>query len=332
MNFKNAVKAMYHNGRISYRDKRDIKKSIKKTQLLEGFDEIDYVEPTEQFDTTYDILNMSIEQAVPFYNGNDVAILNFADFIKPGGRYLTGGTGEEESLCHNSTLYPVLKIQRNYYRNNSSFANDGLYFDTALYSPCIKFGKMYCNVLSCSAPNYKQWSSSPKNAKVATYMVQYENNNFLKQRIDFILGCMRFFEQRTLLLGAFGCGSSGQSPTLVASYFHELLETKYKGAFERVIFVIPDEQNGNHQAFKYIFSKEVVFKRKDSKNFEFPFFHPEKDEIEIIRVKALDKFDAYKAIQKIVVAKGCYCDDTIFERISEVTDRSYVTVEEVIKQ
>ena len=38
------------------------------------------------------------------------AVLNFASYNNPGGRFLDGSMAQEESLCHSSFLYNVLKF------------------------------------------------------------------------------------------------------------------------------------------------------------------------------------------------------------------------------
>ena len=46
-----------------------------------------------------------------FYGGNfyKIAVLNFASFKNPGGMFYNGSSAQEESLCHESFLYNVLK-------------------------------------------------------------------------------------------------------------------------------------------------------------------------------------------------------------------------------
>lgn len=62
---------------------------------------------------------------------DNVAVLNFASYKKPGGLYFQGVESQEESLCLESTLLPVIEaFKPTYYAWN----NRGMYLDRALYS------------------------------------------------------------------------------------------------------------------------------------------------------------------------------------------------------
>ena len=64
----------------------------------------------EGCDTVTALLDVSKE------NPGKVAILNFASYKNPGGGYLKGSFAQEEALCSESTLYPVLaKFEHTYY-------------------------------------------------------------------------------------------------------------------------------------------------------------------------------------------------------------------------
>ena len=46
--------------------------------------------------------------------GEKIAVLNFASYQNPGGKFLEGSSAQEESLCHASTLYECLSVQKDY--------------------------------------------------------------------------------------------------------------------------------------------------------------------------------------------------------------------------
>jgi len=147
-----------------------------------------------------------------------------------------------------------------------------------------------------------------------------------------MLACLRYLEQKTIILGAWGCGVFAQRAIIVASLFHELLETKYAGVFERVIFAIPDSTSANYNAFRYIFEKQGVYEKKPiMKKYEVPFIDPDKDEMEIFHIKANDKYEALKAAQLLIESRGVYCDDSILDYIIEVHEKAYLTIEDIIR-
>ena len=69
-----------------------------------------------------------------------------------------------------------------------------------------------------------------------------ENSQVLKSRVQFILSIADYFETKTLILGAWGCGVFGQSAEEVAELFYQELDSgKYH--FETVVFSVPDFRN-----------------------------------------------------------------------------------------
>lgn len=63
---------------------------------------------------------------------DNVAVLNFASYKKPGGLYFQGVESQEESLCLESTLLPVIEaFKPTYYAWNNKHLNRGMYLDRA---------------------------------------------------------------------------------------------------------------------------------------------------------------------------------------------------------
>lgn len=63
------------------------------------------------------------------------AILNYASYKHPGGYFLGGSSAQEEALCHESNLYPILlAFDDTYYAWNRQRLNRALYLDRAIYS------------------------------------------------------------------------------------------------------------------------------------------------------------------------------------------------------
>lgn len=184
-------------------------------------------------------------------HGADIAVLNFASFKNPGGKFLEGSKAQEECLCHESTLYPVLKeFEQSYYSVNRRNTNRALYFDRAIFSPDIIFmrdnAQCKCSVITCAAPNYYA-------AKEYYGVSAAENLDALFSRIQFVLSVAECQGIEDMILGAFGCGVFGQDANIVAKLFDYLLRTDFKGIFENIIFAIPNSRDGNYNVFRNVF-------------------------------------------------------------------------------
>lgn len=186
---------------------------------------------------------------------NKVCLLNFASYTSPGGMFIEGSNAQEECICRESTLYPVLNSFRDtYYKDNAKAKNKGLYLDRALYSPGIVFEKMFatcvCDVLTCAAPNYTP------GRRYGT--VTPEENLFaLEGRCKFVLDIMQANHVDVPILGAFGCGVFSQDPIAVANIFKKLLEYRMYD-FKKVVFAIIPGPNLN--VFMNIFPTKEVFR------------------------------------------------------------------------
>lgn len=133
-----------------------------------------------------------------------IGVLNFASYKNPGGMFLEGSSAQEESLCHSSTLYNILRrFDYSYYSYNRRNVNRSLYEDRAIYTPEVLFfngdKKRYCDVITCAAPN--------KGAAMKYHGVsEYENVQALMSRIDFVFGIAKMKGITTFIIGAYGCG------------------------------------------------------------------------------------------------------------------------------
>lgn len=173
-----------------------------------------------------------------------VCALNFASFCHAGGGYMKNGHAQEESLCADSCLYNVLSQFTDYYTFNKEHRNDGLYMNRALYTPQVIFKsesmKAKCDILTCAAPNKKAFMDKGGNAS--------DNKKALKSRIKFILNIIREEHPDVVILGAFGSGSFGQNPKMVANYFYEFIDEYIPNDIE-VVFAIPNSHNDNYDIF-----------------------------------------------------------------------------------
>lgn len=208
------------------------------------------------YSANINIINKKSSEAI-FMNDDvrdlKIAVLNFASYKNPGGKFLNGSSAQEESLCHDSFLYNVLSKMQDYYEENKRELNFGLYTDAAIYTPNVIFEnddtnqRRTCDVITCAAPN--------KNVAQGYCNISDMKNRFeLEKRINFVLQIAAVNQVKILILGAFGCGVFGQNATEVATIFKGLLETTYKGYFYNVIFAIPaEEKYFNLDKFREVF-------------------------------------------------------------------------------
>ena len=191
------------------------------------------------------VLNVDSTEAVLQYPM--AALLNFASYRHAGGGFVTGAWAQEEAICHDSTLYNVLREFENFYAENERTLNRSVYTDRAVFSPKIIFergGKTAeCGVITCAAPNF----SAAKGRGVT----ERENAAAVKQRIDFVISIAEENGVDTVILGAWGCGVFGQDPKLMARAFKERLTTS---SIKRAVFAIPGN-NPNYTGFKDVFSR-----------------------------------------------------------------------------
>ncbi len=182
------------------------------------------------------------------------AVLNFASHKNPGGMFMNGSKAQEECLCHESFLYNVISVQKQYYEENNKTKNRSLYINRALYSPGVYFERddyrVEADVITCAAPNF---SAAEKYCNVT----KQENSKVLFERIAFVLGIAKKEQVDVLILGAYGCGVFGQDPYEVAKIFKFLLTSEkspFLNVFPKVVFAIPKGSNQNLDAFQKIFS------------------------------------------------------------------------------
>ena len=166
----------------------------------------------------------------------DLAVLDFASFVSPGGGYDRGAWAQEEALCAESFLYNVLATQRAWYgENRRRNINCELYRNRALAVPAVRFsrGKVhaYADVIVAAAPNARRAREE--------YRVDEEAlARALAERIRLVLAIADDLGHEKLILGAFGCGVFGWDATVVAEAFRAELARGGHVARE-VVFAVP---------------------------------------------------------------------------------------------
>ncbi len=240
-----------------------LKRSIKSSTPYHFSQEIDL--PAENADSTYDTkmyvcysLITKAAIALKKVGANHVGVLNSADAFNPGGTFKSGCLSLEAGICRSSLLWPCLEQFKNknkcmYKLNNEEFSSNPS--SCAIFSPNVpvirrdeleaRFLADYQEVSFVSIP--------PPNA----FAMESIEEVRLKLR-DHLRRALYIFAAQgctDLALCAFGCGTHGSDPEMVAEIYHELLTTELKGRFQRIIFAINPIKQKHYEAFSMKFEQ-----------------------------------------------------------------------------
>ncbi len=166
----------------------------------------------------------------------DLAVLDFASFVSPGGGYIRGAMAQEECLCAESTLYPALESQNAWYaENRRRNVNCSLYRNRGLVVPRVRFDRekyhSYADVIVVAAP-------FARSARDEYHVSEDALEQAMRDRVRFVLAIADDLGHKKLVLGAFGCGVFGWDAAVVAEMFREELASGTHAATE-VVFAIP---------------------------------------------------------------------------------------------
>ncbi len=182
----------------------------------------------------------------------DLAVLDFASFTSAGGGYARGAWAQEEALCAESTLYPVLAAQAAWYsENRRRNINCSLYRNRGLVVPRVRFDRdkyhSYADVIVVAAP-------FARSARDEYHVSEGALAAAMRDRIRFVLAIADDLGHKKLVLGAFGCGVFGWDAQAVAEMFREELASGKHAATE-VVFAIPRGRNDeNLERFEHAFA------------------------------------------------------------------------------
>lgn len=235
------------------------KKTTSYTHLEKLYENKDIV----PYQTTFQVLEGDTFDAAldAIRNGKQPVVINMACRTNPGGGVKEGDRAQEEALCRRSTLFEGLITQPYPFPENGG-----------IWSPDVKIFRknerdqyslidqpLSTNVISVAAYNLSSIEDRMKLGlpceeddqgyipaldeatlrKCSAYMQGNEAN------IRNMMRMLGFQGERTLILGALGCGAFGNPPEIMAEIFHRVLsEPEFQGRFESVmfpIFVAPPE-------------------------------------------------------------------------------------------
>lgn len=264
--------------RVFYNDEHhldDIKSSIDNSLVIDGEKGmLKFMEPSPGFIPITRVLDEDVSYCIFNTLGSlgitgKTAVLNFASYTSPGGKFINGSSAQEECLCMNSTLYNILsskKIVNQFYTKNRKerTAANGLYTDRLVYTPNVIFDDITgsnptqrLDVITCAAPFYKK---ARAHGVEETTILQT-----MKKRIDFIFEVANTMGVKNIILGAYGCGVFGNDTEFVAECFADaLINNPHAGHIDNALF--PILPGYNYDKFCDVFTRVFnEYANKDNK-------------------------------------------------------------------
>lgn len=196
--------------------------------------------PEKRFEyTNVHLIQCGSERAIQLFAGDGkLCVLNYASYKGPGGGFIKGKMAQEETLCHWSSLYPVLNEFRSEYMSRLNRLNNGYYHEDFIYSPDVLFSR-------------EQYSTdNPIKADVLTYAAPCmlrrpktdEYYDIWRTRLVNALVYPAFHGADKYIIGAWGCGVFCNSPRFVAEVWDAIMPY-VDGLYSDIIYAIPDGKN-----------------------------------------------------------------------------------------
>lgn len=197
-----------------------------------------------------------------------VAVHNFASARHPGGGVLTGAGAQEECLCRSSTLYFCLNSNlttKLFYSKHNQLIHskqmDSRYNDDLIYTPDVTVFKTdeelpkllpmsqwySVDVISCAAPNLRD-----------LHLPNDEVLGIHKRRLGKVCRAAIVNHVDTIVLGAFGCGTFKNDPSIVSRAALEVVK-EYSNYFKHIIFAVycNDNEKHNYNIFKLTLKEKL---------------------------------------------------------------------------
>ena len=211
-------------------------------------------------------------EAASKYEGNRIAVHNFASASNPGGGVEKGANAQEECLCRCSGLYFCLntpKMWDGFYKPHRN-AHNPIHNDDIIYTPEVVVFKTderipkrmeekdwyNVDVITCAAPNLRAQPSNSYNSGDGNKAIVMQDKELLalhEKRLRRILDVAVLEGNDTIILGAFGCGAFENNPEVVAMASENVIG-EYLHAFKTIEYAIycgPRDER-NYETFKRV--------------------------------------------------------------------------------
>ncbi|KAF2453218.1 hypothetical protein BDY21DRAFT_258598, partial [Lineolata rhizophorae] len=212
-------------------------------------------------------------------------LLNMASPLRPGGGFLTGATGQEESLCLRTTLLPSLREP--FYRlpeRGAVRSPDVLVFRDGAGRDLSKADRRWVDVVSAGMLRFPdvEWrgreGGSKREGEGEMVYANEKDRELVRAKMEVVMGVFRMCRCRKVVLGAWGCGAYGNPVGEVARAWRKVLlgsvgggrgKGKGKGqatkqqrrgpvweGIEEVVFAITDQKMA--EKFRKAFGEEEL--------------------------------------------------------------------------
>ena len=224
---------------------------------------------------------------------SNITVLDFADYLKPGGMFMEGSMAQEESICHKSNLYNILtygdQFSEHFRDNHKIFDQSGnhAYSDACVMIPSVIFAddknrqkrRTVADVIVLAAPNKRHLDTDNLTESYFDYVLRkriemifkasymfYKKRGIITEDEHVSFGKSEAFHlfmfddngsniKQTLVLGAFGCGVFRNDPRRVAEIMIDCISKGYANMYDRVIFAIPP--GFNHDVFSRVIESRI---------------------------------------------------------------------------
>lgn len=196
-----------------------------------------------QTSTVFEVTNETTLNAVRRLIGEghlNPLYLNFASAKNAGGGFLGGSQAQEESIARATALYPCLLGAEEYYQENRR-SKSAFYTDYMIYSPVVPIfkdedGNLLNEVVKASVITAPAVNKGALKQKGINQLEAIED--IMKRRIEKVLAIALENRHDTIVLGAWGCGVFQNDPEDIASYFHEVIHSKFENVFSKIVFAV----------------------------------------------------------------------------------------------
>lgn len=207
-------------------------------------------------------------EAAAAYKGKKTAVLNFASPFSPGGSGEIAGLTQEECLCRESTLWSCISdadcINLFYAPHRAVQCADGWIGNRdMIYTPYVTVFKtcdsipvlmkenewFEVDVITMAAPlSQRAGKKKPSDDEMI---------DVFKQRFIRMIQVASVNNVEVLILGAFGCGTFGNNPAIVATGAARAIEeTKCLETFDNIEFACYDTgKKKNYRMFRIILDR-----------------------------------------------------------------------------